>query len=53
MRSNCHRFSESDFIHHSLGTELQRIYTLTKQQEVEELRQRITLLEYQTYLEKL
>ncbi|MCB1688613.1 MAG: glutamine synthetase [Halioglobus sp.] len=46
-------FSESDFIHHSLGTELQRIYTLTKQQEVEEFRRRITLLEYQSYLEKL
>lgn len=46
-------FSESDFIHHSLGTELQRIYTLTKQQEVEEFRKRITLLEYQSYLEKL
>jgi glutamine synthetase len=46
-------FSESDFIHHSLGSELQRIYTLTKQQEVEEFRKRITLLEYQTYLEKL
>ncbi|CAA0107360.1 Gamma-glutamylputrescine synthetase PuuA [Halioglobus japonicus] len=46
-------FSESDFIRHSLGSELQRIYTLTKQQEVEEFRRRITLLEYQSYLEKL
>jgi glutamine synthetase len=46
-------FSESDFIHHSLGTELQRIYTLTKEQEVEEFRRRITLLEYQSFLEKL
>lgn len=46
-------FSESDFIRHSLGPELQRIYTLTKQQEVDEFRKRITLLEYQSYLEKL
>ena len=46
-------FSESDFIRHSLGGELQRIYTLTKQQEVAEFRRRITALEYQSYLEKL
>ncbi len=46
-------FSESDFIRHSLGSELQRIYTLTKQQELEEFRKRISLLEYQSYLEKL
>jgi glutamine synthetase len=46
-------FSESDFIRHSLGGELQRIYTLTKQQEVAEFRKRITTLEYQSYLEKL
>jgi len=46
-------FSESEFIRSSLGSELQRIYTLTKQQEVEEFRKRITPLEYQSYLEKL
>jgi len=46
-------FSESDFIRHSLGKELQRIYSLTKQQELEEFRKRISLLEYQSYLEKL
>jgi glutamine synthetase len=46
-------FSESDFIRHSLGSELQRIYTLTKQQELEEFRKRISTLEYQSYLEKL
>jgi glutamine synthetase len=46
-------FSESDFIRNSLGGELQRIYTLTKQQEIAEFRKRITQLEYQTYLEKL
>jgi glutamine synthetase len=46
-------FSESDFIRNSLGTELQRIFTLTKQQEIEEFRKRITLLEHQSYLEQL
>ena len=46
-------FSESDFIRHGLGSELQRIYTLTKQQELEEFRKRVTALEYQSYLEKL
>ena len=46
-------FSESDFIRNSLGEELQRIFTLTKQQEMEEFRRRITLLEYQSFLEKL
>jgi glutamine synthetase len=46
-------FSESDFIRNSLGEELQRIFTLTKQQEIEEFRKRVTLLEYQSYLEKL
>jgi glutamine synthetase len=46
-------FSESDFIRHSLGSELQRIYTLTKQQELEEFRKRVTTFEYQAYLEKL
>ncbi|MDX1733696.1 MAG: glutamine synthetase family protein [Halioglobus sp.] len=46
-------FSDSDFIRNSLGSELQRIFTLTKEQEMEEFRRRITLLEYQSYLEKL
>ena len=46
-------FSESDFIRHSLGAELQRIYTLTKQQEIEEFRKRITQLEYQSFLKTL
>ena len=46
-------FSDSDFIRSALGPELQRIYTLTKQQEIEEFRKRITLLEYQSYLEQL
>ena len=46
-------FSSSDFVRSSLGSELQRIYTLTKQQEIEEFRRRITPLEYQSYLEQL
>lgn len=46
-------FSESDFIRSALGGELQRIFTLTKQQEIEEFRRRITALEYQSYLERL
>jgi glutamine synthetase len=46
-------FSESDFIRNSLGEELQRIFTLTKQQEIEEFRKRVTLLEHQSYLEQL
>lgn len=46
-------FSESDFIRSSLGSELQRIFTLTKMQEIAEFRRRITQLEYQSYLEQL
>ncbi|MEM1114330.1 MAG: glutamine synthetase family protein [Pseudomonadota bacterium] len=46
-------FSQSDFIRDYLGTELQRIFTLTKEQEIAEFRRRVTTLEYQTYLEKL
>lgn len=47
------QFSESDFIRNALGTELQRIFTLTKEQELEEFRRRITTLEYQSFLERL
>ena len=32
---------------------MQRIFTLTKEQEIDEFRKRITTLEYQSYLEKL
>jgi glutamine synthetase len=46
-------FSESDFIRDSLGGELQRIFTLTKEQEIDEFRRRISTLEYQSYLERL
>jgi len=47
------QFSESEFIKAHMGEELQRIYTLTKEQEIAEFRRRITDLEYQSYLEKL
>ncbi len=46
-------FSESEFIKANLGSEVQRIYALTKEQEIAEFRKRITTLEYQTFLEKL
>ncbi len=46
-------FSESDFIRSALGPELQRIFTLTKEQEIAEFRKRITELEYQSFLERL
>jgi glutamine synthetase len=46
-------FSTSDFIRDNLGAELQRIFTLTKEQEIAEFRKRISTLEYQSYLEKL
>jgi glutamine synthetase len=46
-------FGQSDFIRKALGSELQRIFTLTKEQEIAEFRRRITELEYQTYLERL
>ena len=46
-------FSASEFIKANLGSELQRIFTLTKEQEIAEFRRRITDLEYQSYLEKL
>jgi len=53
MQDALSAFSESDFIRAALGGELQRIFTLTKQQEIEEFRRRITALEYQSYLERL
>ena len=53
MQDALSAFSESDFIRAALGGELQRIFTLTKQQEIEEFRSRITALEYQSYLERL
>jgi len=46
-------FRESEFIKTNLGSEVQRIYALTKEQEIAEFRKRITTLEYQTFLEKL
>lgn len=53
MHEALQQFRGSDFIHHGLGGELQRIFTLTKEQEVDEFRRRISLLEYQSYLERI
>jgi glutamine synthetase len=46
-------FEESEFIERNLGSELRRIYSLSKWQENAQFRTRITPLEYQSYLEKL
>jgi glutamine synthetase len=46
-------FESSDFIKRSLGSELQRIFSLSKWQENAEFRSKITELEYLSYLEKL
>jgi glutamine synthetase len=46
-------FESSDFIERNLGSELQRIYALSKWQENAEFRSKITELEYLSYLEKL
>ena len=46
-------FEESDFVTRNLGKELQRIYALSKAQENDVFRSRISELEYQSYLERL
>ena len=46
-------FSKSDFIRKSMGAEFQRIFTLTKEQEMAEFRRQISTLEYRSYLEQL
>lgn len=43
-------FSESDFIREYFGADFQRIFALTKQQEIDEFDGRITPLEYEAYL---
>ncbi|GAB3285488.1 glutamine synthetase family protein [Parahaliea aestuarii] len=53
MHDALEQFSQSDFIRAALGGELQRIFSLTKAQEVEEFRRRISPLELQSYLERL
>ncbi len=44
------KFSGSAFIRDYLGAEFQRVYTATKQQEIDEFNKHITPLEYQSYL---
>lgn len=46
-------FESSAFIQRNLGSEFQRIFSLSKWQENAEFRSRISELEYQSYLEKL
>lgn len=43
-------FSQSTFVRDYLGEEFQRIFTLTKQQEITEFQRHVTPLEYQSYL---
>jgi len=44
------RFSNSDFIRDNLGCEFQRVYTLLKQQELDEFDRQVTPLEYDASL---
>ncbi len=44
------KFSQSAFIRDYLGAEFQRIYSATKQQEINEFNKHVTPLEYQSYL---
>lgn len=46
-------FSKSGFIQSYLGPEFQRIFALTKEQEINEFRRRVSMLEYQSYLKQL
>lgn len=46
-------FSGSSFVSTALGPEMQRIYNLTKSQELAEFQRHITSLEYQAYVERL
>lgn len=43
-------FKESEFISQYFGEEFQRVFTATKEQELEEFNKQITTLEYETYL---
>lgn len=46
-------FDHSSFISSALGPEMQRVFSLTKNQELEEFQRHITALEYHAYLERL
>ncbi len=47
------QFQASDFIRNSLGPELQKIYSLSKEQEIEEFRKHVSAFEYRSFLERL
>ena len=53
MQDALHLFSESSFISGALSPEMQRNFSLTKEQELEEFQRHITALEYHAYLERL
>ena len=44
------RFAQSEFIRDYLSEEFQRVYTVTKQQEIDEFDKHVTPLEYEVYL---
>jgi glutamine synthetase len=44
------RFAESDFIGDYLGRDFQRVYTLLKEQEMDEFDRQVTPLEYEACL---
>jgi glutamine synthetase len=53
MQDALELFSHSSFIRTALGPEMQRVFALTKNQELEEFQRHITTLEYHAYLERL
>lgn len=53
MQGALRLFGASSFISDALGPEMQRIFGLTKTQELEEFQRHITALEYHAYLERL
>ena len=53
MQDALELFGHSSFISSALGAEMQRIFGLTKLQELEEFQRHITALEYHAYLERL
>jgi glutamine synthetase len=46
-------FRESSFVSEAIGMEMQRSFTLTKEQELTEFSRHVTSLEYQAYIERL
>lgn len=53
MQGALRLFGSSSFISNALGPEMQRLFGLTKTQELDEFQRHITALEYHAYLERL